>query len=169
MILELGSLLIGAAGVGLNQIGQAKARKSNRREAAKAFRQNWSDLTSRGVEEQIAALAQVNAANRQARSAVSMARLSASEAGIVGNSAEAQQNTIEGERGESVSSTQANLRSTLRQLDRAKRGQVSLMKSRMNEVAGANPFLAGLQLAQLGINFAGTMQSRKVPVGGKRG
>lgn len=164
--IAIASLVISSAGVGLNAHAQNQASKANKREAKRAFKQTYADLSARAVEERIAAAAEENAANRQAASAVSLARVSAAESGVAGQSADAIANTIEGDRGRYVTAVKQNLGSTLTQIERAKAGQLSLQQSRINSVQPANPFLAGLQIAGLGLDAYSTYLGQRTPKGG---
>lgn len=167
MFLEIIGLTLAAAGIGLNAKGQSKSDKANKKAAADAFRQSHADLSARGVEERIAAISNQNAINRQAASAAALARVSAGEAGVTGTTAEEVEHDIEFDRGTALSNVGAGLTANLAQLDRAKRGEMSLMHSRMNATNGPSPWLTGLQLAGAGVDFASLLLNQKPTSGTK--
>ena len=157
--------VVSLAGVGLDAAGKAKAKKENKKEAKRAFQQNIADLNARAAEEEIAALSQRNALARQAQNAAALARVSAAAGGVEGATVDAQQHVIAGDLGRADAAITENLDATLRQIERARRGQIDLKESREHSVAGPNPLGVGVQLAGVGLDIWSRLLINKPKIG----
>jgi hypothetical protein len=100
-------------------------------------------------------------ADRQARSADAVARVSAGEAGVAGASVDAIIGDISRQASEFKTTQERNLDMTIAQLQQEKVGAKSTAQNRINAVPKANPFATGLQIATAGVNFGNVLISRK--------
>lgn len=142
---------------------QEKAKKENKRAALDAARRSTADLEARSTEERIAAAQQMLQIQRQSRQAGALARLSAGEAGVTGNSLAAQAATIQRDELTASGVVRSNLERTLAQIGRMKAGELSQTQSRINAVPGANPFATAIQIGSAGLDFLNTFNRNKPP------
>jgi hypothetical protein len=154
LAIEIGSSVAGAS-------AQNKASKANKAAAQQAMQDTWKDISLREVQEQDATGQTIMQADRQARSADAVARVSAGEAGVAGASVDALVGDISAQASAFKMTQERNLDMTITQLQREKVGAKSAAQSRINAVPKANPFATGLQIASAGVNFANTLVSRK--------
>lgn len=154
LAIETGSAIAGAS-------AQNKASKANKAAAERAMQDTWKDISLREVQEQDATSLTIMQADRQARSADAVARVSAGEAGVAGASVDAIIGDINRQASEFKVTEERNLDMTITQLQREKVGARNQAQSRINAVPRANPFATGLQIAVAGVNFADKIVSRK--------
>ncbi len=154
LAIEAGSAVVGAS-------AQNKASKANAAAATTAMHDTWKSLSLRETQEQDTTQQTIMQADRQARSADAVARVSAGEAGVAGASVDALAGDISAQASAFKVTQGRNLDMTIAQLQQEKVAAKSAAQSRINSVPGANPFATGLQIATAGVNFANTIVSRK--------
>jgi hypothetical protein len=154
LAIEVGSSIAGAS-------AQNKASKANKAAAEQAMRDTWKDISLREVQEQDSTSLTIMQADRQARSADAVARVSAGEAGVAGASVDALIGDISRQASDFKVTAERNLDATITQLQREKVGAKSAAQSRINAVPSANPFATSLQIVSAGVNFADKIVSRK--------
>lgn len=120
-------------------------------------------LSQRLIQERIASGQDVMAGERQATSAISIARLAALESGVAGYSVDAQTHQIEGDLGRFKDSVEQNLGVTELQIDQQRGGVEAERKARISGVPEANPFLTALTIAGSGVNLYNNIKSTKPP------
>jgi hypothetical protein len=108
-------------------------------------------------------------ADRQARKADALARVSAGEAGVTGASVDALVNDISAEASAFKVAQEQNLDMTITQLQREKVSEQAQARNRINSVPAANPFATGLTIAGMGLDFAAGQISRRPPSSGNKG
>lgn len=141
--------------------GQNKAAKANKAAAEQSLNVDLNVLSDRKVEEQAATSQTIMQADRQARTADALTRLSAGEAGVAGASVDALTGDIDAQLAQFKSTEKTNLDLTLKQIDRQAAGASALAQSRINGVQSANPFATSLAIAGHGVDFANTIRQRK--------
>lgn len=151
--LQVGSTVAGA-------IEQNNASKENKQAALRAERETDRQLTLRQQQEQDSSALVIKQTEDAGRSAVSVARASAAEAGVAGASVEALYADLERDTATQTMIQRTNLAMTVDQLQQEKRNARTNAQSRINNVPTANPYLAGLQIGAAGLAFAGQMTGR---------
>jgi len=154
LAIEAGSSIAGAS-------AQNKASKANKAAAQQAMQDTWKDISLREVQEQDATSLTIMQADRQARSADAVARVSAGEAGVSGASVDALIGDISAQASTFKVTQERNLDMTISQLQREKVSAKNVAQNRINAVPRANPFATGLQIASAGVTFADKIVSRK--------
>lgn len=144
-----------------NHVAQNKASKANRQESERAYRETTRALGLREQQEQAATNQTVQGIEQEGRSAVAMARVSASAAGVSGSSVDALYDDLQRDTATLTQIQRTNLDMTMQQLQAEKRGARAQADSRIAQAPGANPFLTGLQIGAAGLNLAGGLSSRK--------
>ena len=104
-------------------------------------------------------------ASRQTRGAIATAQVSAAEAGVAGQSAQAVVQNAQRQGADYTDSANANLSRTLMQIDRLKMGANSQEQGRINSVQGGNIFATGLQIAGAGLSAYNGYLRTKAPKG----
>lgn len=155
------SLAISVGSEIAHSAGQNKAAKANKAAAEQSLNVDLNVLSDRKVEEQQASSLTIMQADRQARTADAMTRLSAGEAGVAGASVDALTGDIDAQLAQFKSTEKANLDLTLKQIDRQAAGASALAQSRINGVQSANPFATSLAIAGHGVDFANTIRQKK--------
>lgn len=146
------ALMIGSAVVsGIGKIHQhreeAREAREERQAARSALAFTLDDLEARGAEEVLASAVEARDVRRQQRAASATATASAAEAGVGGISVDLLLGDLERQRGEAVSTIEANRDSRLRQIEREKRGARFEAQSRINRARGPSLFTTGLSIA----------------------
>lgn len=140
---------------------QDKAHDANRTAAQRALRLKRQDISIRGIEERDAAGDRIQEAYRQAAERSSMARVSAIEAGVGGQSAEDVLGDITGDASRYATSVRRNLVVTLDQLQRIREGAAAEAESRINSVPRASLAATALRV------FGGVTDAATFYRGGK--
>ena len=161
------SLAINAGSQLANSSAQAKASKANKTAALQAMAEGWKDISLQEVQQQDATALTIMQADRQARKADAIARVSAGEAGVAGASVDALVNDISAEASAFKVTQEKNLDMTITQLQREKVSGKAVAQNRINAVPPPNPFAVGLTIASAGLDFATTLNSRRPPSSGK--
>lgn len=154
LAIKIGSELGGAS-------AQDQASSANNAAARRAMQDSWKDIGLREVQEQDATTLTIMQADRQARSADAVARVSAGEAGVSGASVDALMGDISAQASAFKMTQQRNLDMTITQLQRDKVAAKTTAQNRINAVPRANPFATGLQIVSAGVDFANTIVSRQ--------
>jgi hypothetical protein len=156
-------LAVEAGSTAASVIGQNKQHKAvvNDAKAANTLEQN--QISTRETQEQQSARHDIGLADDQAMSSEAMARLSAMEAGVKGNSADAVVGNVEAGRSRYVTSVNENLDLTDQQLEEQRLGSDASMKARENGAPSADPLSAGLQIMGAGINTFSKIYDRRNP------
>lgn len=162
LAIAAGSFALQAYGsIKANQ-AQGAAEKANREAAEKAFKANVRELGTQQLETQQAAAQNIFLVERQARTARSLARVGAGEAGVAGISAQAVLDDITREAGDVNRITMKQTRQDVAALSRAKVGQTDLMLNRISQVGKPSALATGLRIAGSGLNF-GQFLIREAP------
>jgi hypothetical protein len=157
---------ISAGSAVVGHIAQDKQKKANDAAARDAFVTQIRDLNARQLEEELATQSQIQAAQRQTRGAIATAQVSAAEAGVAGQSAQAVVQNAQRQGADYTDSANANLSRTLMQIDRLKMGANSQEQGRINSVQGGNIFATGLQIAGAGLSaYNGYLRTPRPPKG----
>lgn len=151
---DVGSAIVGADAQ--NKQHRAVVKAAN---AADTLDQN--QISTREAQEQQAARHDIGLADDQAMSSEALARLSAMEAGVKGNSANAVVGNIEAGRSRYVTSVNENLDLTTQQLEEQRLGADAERQARISGAPGASPFAEGLTIAGAGIKLFSTLNGRK--------
>lgn len=160
-----------AAAMAALEIGQAvaghsaqnKQHKANETASNEAALESQRALNQRLLEERLAESQDIQAGERQAVSAASLAKLSAVSGGVAGNSVNMEQQAIEGDLGRFKDTAAQNLGLVELQIDRQRAGVEAERQARISGVPGANPYLTALTIAGSGVNLYGNIQSTKPP------
>ena len=155
------SLAIGVGSQVANAKEQDKASKQNKEAALAAMAESWRDLSLREHQEQDAKALTIAQADRQAREADALARVSAGEAGVSGASVDALLSDISADASRFKTTAEQNLDMTITQLQQEKRGVAAGAGNRIAASPPSNPFATALQIGALGLDFATTLTSRK--------
>lgn len=143
---DAGSSILGA-------LGQNKAAKANAHAATLAYRENVRDINLRETQEKTASTMSILEADRQARMAEGVAKVSAGEANLSGVSVDAVLNDVGRQAANTRETSDQNLDMTLSQLERDKVAGKSAMESRINSVPYANPFAVALRIGGSGLEL----------------
>jgi hypothetical protein len=162
----LASLAIKTAGDVGDYIAQKRNAKANKDAAIASQVGQVNDINLRELQEKQAASQEIQAAERQTKTVLSSARLSASEAGVSGVSVDALLNDIGAESSTYKQDVAENLSNTQAQLERQKQGVYAETQSRINSVQSPNPFALALRIGGGIIGTAAQFQSRKDPLAG---
>lgn len=145
-VLALSSLAIKTAGNLGAAAAQNNAADANKKSAIASEAGSINDINLRETQEKQAAGQQIEAAQRQTRTAVSSARLSAGEAGVSGASVDALLSDIGAKGSTYAGDVKLNLQNTNDQLERQKLGIYSQTQDRINSVQKSNPFATALTI-----------------------
>lgn len=166
LLLTEAALKIGGA-IAEHNAGK-KAYKANVVAATDAAVTSQNALSAREFEERTAAGAQIEQATSQAVSASAMARLSALQAGVAGQSVDAVLRTIPADLGKYDSSVKQNLDLSLLQIGRQREGIDAERLARINSKAPPNPFVTGLQIGSALVDLGTSINaSRPISTKGK--
>lgn len=152
-LIGLGTLAIGIAGAVGQHNAQEKAASTNKAEALRAAREASHDISLQQAEQKLAATKTIYQADRDARSAQALARVSASEAGVTGVSVEALMGDLDRKRAEYGTSVIENLDISLKELEREKVSGRTIAQGRIAQVQQPSPFALGLQIGAMGLSF----------------
>lgn len=161
--LALGSLALNSAGELLGASAQRKNADANKKAAISSQVNQINDVNLRQTQEQQAAAQEIEAAQRQTRTALSSARLTAGEAGVSGVSVDALLNDIGAEGSTFTQDVKLNAANTNAQLERQKLGIYAQTQDRINGVQPSNPWATALKIGGSVIATATQLQSRKTP------
>lgn len=145
--LAVASFVVGAGSAIAGHNAQAEAAEANREAALRAMQAAWTDINLLETEVQERTAVSVYQATRQARAARSLAEVSAGEAGVGGNSAEAVLADIEGDLGEYAARAQRQGEREVAQLQREKVSGRVVAQQRIAQVPEPNAFATGLRIA----------------------
>lgn len=159
------SLAIGAGSAIASHKAQANASKANEANALQAMQESWKDISLQEVQQQDATALTIMQADRQARKADALARVSAGESGVAGASVDALLGDLSAEASAFKQTQGRNLDMTIAQLQREKISGRTVAQNRINAVPPPNPFATGLTIAGMGLDFATKIVSRKPPKG----
>lgn len=154
--LKIGSVIAGAS-------GQNKQHRAVVNEANQSATLEQNQLSTREAQEFMAARHDIGLANDQAMSSESMARLSAMEAGVTGNSAAAVASNVEAGRSRYVTSVDENYQMAAQQIEEQRRGVDASRQARINGAPAADPFATGLQIAGAGLDLFGRLNKGPTP------
>ncbi len=164
LAIAAGSMAISAYGsIKANQ-AQAAAEKANREAAERAFKANVKEIGTQQLETRMAAAQNIFFTERKARTARSLARVGAGEAGVAGISAQDVLDDITREAGDVNRVTRKQERQTIAGLQRAKVSQTDLALGRISQVGKPSDLATGLAIAGAGLNF-GQFLIRESPPG----
>lgn len=155
------SLAIGTGSAIANAKAQDKASKANAENARQALMESWKDISLQEVQQQDATALTIMQADKQARKADALARVSAGEAGVAGASVDALLGDLSAEASAFKMTQEKNLDMTIAQLQREKISGRTVAQNRINAVPGSNPFATGLTIAGQGLDFVSNIISRK--------
>lgn len=161
--LLIASMAMSAAGTAEGYIADSKQHKAVVKDAKAANTVEQNQISTRESQEQTSARHDVGLANDQAMSSEAMARLSAMEAGVKGNSADAVVGNVEAGRSRYVTSVNENLDMTDQQLEEQRLGADASMKARINGAPAPDPLAAGLQILGAGVNTFSKIYDRRNP------
>lgn len=161
--LAAGSFVISAGSAIGQHKAQAKASKANEAAAIASMRETWTDVGVMQTQQQDASSQTMFEADRQARGAGALARVSAGEAGVDGISVEALLGDIERKRGEFRTAEKRNLDNIITQLQREKVSGRTVAQNRIAAVPQPNSFATGLMIAGAGLEFATGYVARHSP------
>lgn len=160
-LLAAGTLAVSAGSAIAGASAQNKQSKATAKAARVAQAEDYAALEKRKGQEQDAATQTIMQADRQARAADALARVSAGQAGVAGASVDALLAGIASEEFDAKATIGRNLKNTLTQLDSEKKGSDALAANRIASAPPANPFLTGLQIAGAGLDFGTTLVRNK--------
>lgn len=136
-------------------IAEHKAREDREEAVEKAARESFlyqiDDINFAETEVQEQRSRSIFEAERQARAALALERVSQGEAGVAGVSAQAVQEDIVRDAAEFRTATDRQTDRRLRALENRKLGARQQMENRIEGVQGGNPFLLGLRIAGAGL------------------
>lgn len=156
-ILAATQLAVGVGSAILSHKEQADAAETARREAQRALRLAYRDLSIRAMEETTAARQSLLMARRQAGQLRGTARASAAEAGVAGRSADAILADISRGEGEYTQSVQNNLVITLDQIQRLREAAESEAQTRISQYPRPSLLGTALRIGEAGLSFADFM------------
>ena len=163
LAIAAGSMALSAYGsIKANQ-AQAAAEKANREAAERAFKANVKEIGSQQLETRMAAAQNIFFTERKARTARSLARVGAGEAGVAGISAQDVLDDITREAGDVSRVTRKQERAEIAGLQRAKISQTELALGRKSQVGKPSDLATGLAIAGAGLNFGQFLIRDKVP------
>lgn len=136
---------------------QSQKSKANKNNALDAFSANIKALDTRETQEKDASAQTIMQADRQARAADALAKVSAGEAGVAGASVDAVLANLTRQKNTFDVSEKENLGNKISQIEQQKTGVGADAQSRINAVPPPNPFLEALQIGQAGLNFGSTI------------
>lgn len=140
---------------------QAEEHKQNEAAALQELKMNLRDIGIRQEQEQEAVAQTIMGADRQARQADALARVSAGEAGVTGASVDALLGSIERDRLEFENASKRNLSNTIDQLQREKDAAKAHADNRIKGVPDANPFVTGLRIGGAALDGAAQLASMR--------
>jgi hypothetical protein len=155
--LAVGSFAITAGSAIVENKAKSQQSKENKSNALEAFQANINALDTRETQEKDAAGQTIMQADRQARAADALAKVSAGEAGVAGASVDAVLQNLTRQKNTFDVSAKENLHNTLTQIEAEKSGASATAQSRINSAPPPNPFLSVLQIGEAGINFGNTV------------
>lgn len=153
-ILAAGSLAIQAGSAIASNAAQDAASKANKEAALRAMGEQLRSLSLQEQQAQDATAQTIMQADRQARQAEALARVSAGEAGVSGASVEALIGDISADASEFKVTQERNLDMTIAQIQQEKRGVQAGAQSRINAVPKGNDLATALTIGAAGIDFA---------------
>lgn len=156
--LQIVSMIMGAE-------AQDQKNAQNERAARDAQRQDNIAIGRQMSQQQRVASMTIMQADRQAREADALARVSSGEAGVSGSSVDALLGSIERDRLEADTATQRNLSDSVQQLELEKRGAKARAETRINAVPKSNPWVTGLGIAGTVANAGGQYVSSLPKIG----
>lgn len=159
--IALTGLGLGIAGDIMDSHAQNDASKKNERAAKEAAKVDIGAINLREAQENRAAMQQIEEADRQTKTVVGQAHVSAAEAGVSGNSVDALMQQIQAQGSLLKSDIGLNKNNTISQLEREKAGIAATAQSRINAVPRANPFATALRIGGRVVSTAGQLQQRK--------
>lgn len=155
-----GAFALNAGSAVAGHAAQNKAAKKNEEAAREAWSQSIKDINLLETEVRSAASQNIFQAERQARAARALARVSAGEAGVEGMSVDALEGQFERDAAEFKVATLRQAERQVRQLEREKISGRQIMQNRIATVGPANPWLTGLQIGSSALQF-GYQQSTR--------
>jgi hypothetical protein len=161
--IAIASFVMAAGSTAANVIGQNKQHKAVKNAAKDANTLEQNQISTREAQEEQSARHDIGLADDQAMSSEAMARLSAMEAGVTGNSADAVVGNVEAGRSRYVTSVRENQALTDQQLEEQRLGSDASMHARINGEPAADPLSAGLQIMGAGINTFSKIYDRRNP------
>jgi hypothetical protein len=158
--------LIGAGISAVNTItgalGQDQRSAETKKAALEAQRLENVALARRAHQEQRAATQTIMQADRQAREADALARVSAGEAGVAGASVDALLADIERDRLEFGTSVGQDLDDSQKQIELEKRGAAARAQNRINAAPPSDPLGTALKIGGAGLD-AGSQYLSRLP------
>jgi hypothetical protein len=162
--IAIGSLVLGVAGTAGKAKAQNKAAKaeekaieSNKQSALLAYRESSKDISLLEQQTQDQTNRTIQETDRAARATKALARVSAGEAGVSGISVEALLGDIDRRAGEFRTTSARNLDMVIDSLQREKASGRTIAQGRISsvqpQIAQANPFAIGLEIAGQGLSF----------------
>lgn len=161
--IAIASFVMSAAGTAEQYAAQNKQHKAVVKDATAANTLEQNQISTRETQEKQATQHDIGLADDQAMSSEAMARLSAMEAGVKGNSADAVVGNVEAGRSRYVTSADENLALTDQQLEQQRLGADASMKGRINGEPAADPLSAGLTIMGSGLNTFSKLYDRRNP------
>jgi hypothetical protein len=153
--------VIGAGSAIAGHVGAANARAKNSKAAYEAGREEQRLIGLRQQQEVEGASLTIMQADRKAREADALARVSAGESGVAGASVDLLLADLERQRLEFSTGTKRNLQNQLDQGQMEKQAAFAGTRNRIASTPGPNPFLTGLQIAGSGLDAAGSYYATK--------
>lgn len=165
-VLALSSFAIKTAGAIGSAAAQNQNYEKNKTAAIGAETSSVNDINLRETQEQQAAGQQLEAAQRQTRTALSSARVSSGEAGVSGVSVDALLTDIGAKESVYSEDVKLNAKMTQDQLERQKLGIYAQTQDRINGQTKANPFATGLNIAGGAIGALSQLTTQAPPSDG---
>lgn len=163
-LLDLGSLALGLFGKDAERRAQKQAYEANKKSAISDLHLTYADIEARKAEEGMALTQQKDLASRTSLMSLGIAKLSAAEGGVAGNSVNAVAGDVKRGLGEYTDSLVLQNELNLAQLDRNLSGAEVQARSRIASVAQPNAWASGLEMAGLALGTAKDIYGRHNPV-----
>jgi hypothetical protein len=147
---------------------QNKAAKENKANALDAFVQNVRGLNLRGLQEQDATAQAIEQARLQSQQEVGLAAAGSAEAGLVGNSVNAQRQILDRGLASFKDTSLVNLDRMMAQLGAEKAGAATAAQGRINQVPKANMGATLLNIGGALVGGVDDLLTRRGPKPGQK-